>query len=455
VNCDHDPREKEGKEKMSSKRIALILIASLVVLAVGVGPRLAANSQALLPAPEPEVQGTTIPYSGRLTDEDGGPVAEGIYAFTFGLYGAETGGEPLWSEMQEGVRVEGGALSTALGAVEPIPPAVLGGRSALWLALGVRGPGEAEFTALSPRQRLRLEAAAAPASTSNGQACPHDHLYEAWVGTDGMTTFSIANNGDGDGIWGTAQGSGAGVHGVGWNGPGVKGSSVHGRGVEGFSSSTSEWAPAVYGSHDGAGDGVYGVSENRHGVYGVTKSTAAGSAGVYARNDGGGPAVHSDGDMYIKGNVGVHSRASGLLILELGEGLDYAEGFDVSQEQEISPGMVLVIDPHHPGELTVSERPYDRRVAGIVAGARGLGSGVRLGADRYDYDVALAGRVYCYVDATEAAVQPGDLLTTSTRPGYAMVVTDHDRAQGAILGKAMEGMDKGQRGLILVLVTLQ
>jgi hypothetical protein len=35
-----------------------------------------------------------------------------------------------------------------------------------------------------------------------------------------------------------------------------------------------------------------------------------------------------------------------------------------------------------------------------------------------------------------------------------MVVQDHDRAGGAILGKAMTGLEEG-RGLILVLVALQ
>ena len=44
------------------------------------------------------------------------------------------------------------------------------------------------------------------------------------------------------------------------------------------------------------------------------------------------------------------------------------------------------------------------RVAGIVSGANGLGSGVRLGVDAFDHDVALAGRVYCNVDATEAGI---------------------------------------------------
>jgi hypothetical protein len=80
---------------------------------------------------------------------------------------------------------------------------------------------------------------------------------------------------------------------------------------------------------------------------------------------------------------------------------------------------------------------------------------VRLGAEQFDFDVALAGRVYCNVDAAEAAVQPGDLLTTSAVPGYAMKATDYVRAQGAILGKAMETLEKGKKAQILVLVTLQ
>jgi hypothetical protein len=36
-----------------------------------------------------------------------------------------------------------------------------------------------------------------------------------------------------------------------------------------------------------------------------------------------------------------------------------------------------------------------------------------------------------------------------------MKSTDYARAQGAILGKAMEKLEKGQKGQILVLVTLQ
>jgi hypothetical protein len=157
----------------------------------------------------------------------------------------------------------------------------------------------------------------------------------------------------------------------------------------------------------------------------------------------------------VRGGNLLIERSDGTDIVELGEGLDYAEGFDVSDKSRITSGSVLIIDSENPGKLAISNKAYDNRVAGIVAGAKGMGSGVHLGSEQFDYDVALAGRVYCNVDATEAAVQPGDLLTTSATSGYAMKAADYNRAQGAILGKAMEKLEKGKKGQILVLVTLQ
>ena len=145
------------------------------------------------------------------------------------------------------------------------------------------------------------------------------------------------------------------------------------------------------------------------------------------------------------------------LVVEIGKGLDYSETFPASQDG-ITPGMVMVIDPVNKGFLTISTQAYDSKVAGIVAGAKGLGSGVRLGSsaeDGGDHAVALAGRVYCNVDTRYGDIEAGDLLTTSPTPGHAMVVKDFSKAQGAILGKAMERLSGGGRGQILVLVTLQ
>ena len=173
------------------------------------------------------------------------------------------------------------------------------------------------------------------------------------------------------------------------------------------------------------------------------------------RAQGGVRLVTGAGGLTLEGNLHIQDPVTGTTVVELGAGLDFAEGFNVEALDTIPSGSVLSIDPRNPGKLQLCTTPYDRKVVGIVAGAKNLGSGVRLGSGQHDCDVALAGRVYCNVDATESAVETGDLLTTSSRAGYAMKVRNHRKAQGAVLGKAMEPLPKGRTGQILVLVTLQ
>jgi hypothetical protein len=118
---------------------------------------------------------------------------------------------------------------------------------------------------------------------------------------------------------------------------------------------------------------------------------------------------------------------------------------------------VVIIDEENPGRVKMSAQAYDTRVAGVLSGANGVNPGIQLhqqGLLEGGKNVALTGRVYVQADAAFGAIRPGDLLTTSSTPGYAMKVSDHARAQGAILGKAMTGLADG-RGKILVLVTLQ
>jgi hypothetical protein len=70
------------------------------------------------------------------------------------------------------------------------------------------------------------------------------------------------------------------------------------------------------------------------------------------------------------------------------------------------------------------------------------------------HPVALTGRVYGLLDADRGAIKPGDLVTTSDTPGHGMKASDPDQARGAIIGKAMTGLDHG-KGLVLILVSLQ
>ncbi|MBD3235938.1 MAG: hypothetical protein GF330_04485 [Candidatus Eisenbacteria bacterium] len=215
---------------------------------------------------------------------------------------------------------------------------------------------------------------------------------------------------------------------------------------------------AVRGAYQSATEGWLGLSDcgakGTHvstGNYGRLGTSSHGVYG-YAGNESA-FAGYFNGKVRVRGNLDIWNDTR--KILELGEGLDYAEGFNLTDPATSAPGTVLSIDPDTHGKLTVCRRAYDTRVAGIAAGARGLKSGVRLGVDGFDCDVALAGRVYCNVDAREHGIEAGDLLTTAATPGYAMKAADPRRSQGAILGKAMESLEKGQTGQILVLVTLQ
>jgi hypothetical protein len=137
-------------------------------------------------------------------------------------------------------------------------------------------------------------------------------------------------------------------------------------------------------------------------------------------------------------------------------GADVAEPFALSSAQ-VDPGSVVIIDDENPGKLKLSNSAYDTRVAGIISGANGVNPGLSLHQEGIldgSQNVALGGRVYVRADASYGAITPGDLLTTSKTPGHAMKVSNHDKAQGAILGKAMSSLKAG-RGMVLVLVTLQ
>jgi hypothetical protein len=143
-------------------------------------------------------------------------------------------------------------------------------------------------------------------------------------------------------------------------------------------------------------------------------------------------------------------------VLHITGGSDLAEQFDISDEA--APGMVVEIDPDNPGKLRIARGAYNRRVAGVISGANDLAVGMvlaNLPGAQNSQPVALSGRVWVQCDAREHPVVPGDLLTTADRAGHAMAVVDHERAPGAVIGKAMSHLKKGHTGLVLVLVNLQ
>ena len=90
---------------------------------------------------------STFTYQGYLTD--GGSAAEGEYDFTFGLYDAATAGNLLGSTETLSVTVTGGYFTVALDFGSEFFTG-----TALWLEIGVRPTGSADYTTLTPRQAL-------------------------------------------------------------------------------------------------------------------------------------------------------------------------------------------------------------------------------------------------------------------------------------------------------------
>ncbi len=189
-----------------------------------------------------------------------------------------------------------------------------------------------------------------------------------------------------------------------------------------------------------------------------------GSIDAYIGGSGSGSDVQIGSMNSLITAVGFWNQASGSWMhiacssITINGGADLAEPFPVADSKEEMPaGSVVVIDTDHPGQLKMSTRPYDTCVAGVLSGANGINPGIQMqqqGVLAGGKNVSLSGRVYVLADASDSPIHPGDLLTSSATPGHAMKVTDHAKAQGAILGKAMTGLTEG-KGMVLVLVALQ
>lgn len=157
----------------------------------------------------------------------------------------------------------------------------------------------------------------------------------------------------------------------------------------------------------------------------------------------------------------VYSNAAGVI----GK-LDLAETFEAGEP--VSPGDVVVINEANK-TTKKSSIPYDKKVLGVVSENPAVllkgpvtqfappaqeGSGTKPA-------VALAGRVKCKVTLENGPIEYGDLLTTSSRPGYAMKATDPEKSFGAVIGKALEDFaespsgNEKDAGLITILVSLQ
>jgi hypothetical protein len=345
--------------------------------------------------------GTGITYQGQL--KDGAQAANGTYQFVFSLYDAASGGNFVDRVGSTSgpitIPVVNGLFTQELG----FPQAAAFNGADRWLEIQVRPQGGTGYTTLGPRQKM----------TAAPYALQTRGLLSITGGNAVMTRI----------------------------GPGTPLSMY--TGIEFANGANAAWSMvrvpdnSLHVTAGPAGTGLKALIVTPQGNIGIGGSMPTAPLQVFGR---------------AKVNV-----------LEITGGSDIAEPFDVAPAEaadEVTPGMIVSIDPAHVGKMRVSTEAYDRAVAGVISGAGEVGTGLVLhqegmAAADGSHPIALSGRVWVLVDADAGgAVRPGDLITTSATAGHGMRASDEARRGGAVIGKAMSTLESG-KGLVLVLVNLQ
>jgi hypothetical protein len=139
-----------------------------------------------------------------------------------------------------------------------------------------------------------------------------------------------------------------------------------------------------------------------------------------------------------------------------GGGADFAEYLDATGDRAgYEPGDVLIVSPDQDRAVALSTEPYSTAVIGVYSTDPAVMGGGRYLSENGETDmlpVGIVGIVPVKVSAENGPIHRGDLLTTSSIPGHAMLATEF--VPGAILGKAMGELEEGT-GVIEVVLLLQ
>lgn len=136
-----------------------------------------------------------------------------------------------------------------------------------------------------------------------------------------------------------------------------------------------------------------------------------------------------------------------------GGGADFAEMVkSAAPESGMEPGDVLAISSEVDRGAVLANQPNSTAVMGVYSSKPGF-IGSPTGAEEFDgVPVAIVGIVPVKVTSEGGMIHRGDLLTSSSMPGYAMKSTQF--VPGSILGKAMGELNSGV-GVIDVLLMLR
>jgi hypothetical protein len=280
--------------------------------------------------------------------------------------------------------------------------------------------------------------------------------------TAGSNNAALVTGGaGGTSIWG-GGGGGAGGQVLGNN-------AASAGGAGGKSGGTQNWVAGGGGAGGGAaagagGNGANSADANSTGTAGYgggggganNAAAGVGGAGGNGGNPGGGGGGGGPG---VTGGAGGNGGRGEVRIIEIrgASGADLGE-FYATNDPLIEAADVVSFDPDLEAGVKMSSKKYDSNVAGVISTQPDMvmGSGMlRQGAK--SVVLALAGRVPVKVSAMNGIIKPGDYLTTSSHPGWAMKATK----AGHVIGQALTGwnpavddpnVDPDRMGVVILFV---
>lgn len=411
----------------------------------------------------------TIPLQGRLTDADGNPL-DGAYAIRFRLYDASTGGAVL-CEDTDPVSVKEGLFTAN---IDNCSTGDMDGKA---VYLGVKVEDDAEMT---PRQSIypvpyamSLRPGAQIKATLTNNAILH--IENDGSGGRALRAYAMAESGANYGVVGASR-SDQGYGGYFYNtntegGTGLWAESADGHAIVGqggadvydaggwFEGDVGAWGTGVNGLHGegSTGAAVVGHSEDHYGVFGYTDRPDQ-NYGLYTTDNlsaanyhttgaiiqivqNGGQEPLEPGDVAVFSGIGATLETSGSPVIQVARAAAAGSTAVAGVVQSRYNIAATTRDPEQlarGGEQATLEGP-------VPPGGYLL--------------LVVQGPAQVKASAISGIIHPGDLLSSSNRPGYAASAAPLGGEgsgavlPGTVLGKALEPLD-GSDGLIYIYVTL-